>query len=168
VLASKKWAPANGELCRLLRQDPAHYVRASCGDALGAIRDTSSIFPLCEATTDGHTRVRERAVLALGRYTNEEAVPELVRILAEEEKTARTGAIDALAGRKDKRSVTALIEFLASDEMAERRRSAISLSKLTGRRIDRNAYRSIAGARGVRDEWRAWWHKAREEYVFPE
>lgn len=75
-------------VAKLLRSDPCEFVRWSAAEALGQMRDGSSILPLISALEDADLMVRTVVVSALGRLRDPRAVDPLKQALERDENAS--------------------------------------------------------------------------------
>lgn len=114
-------------------EDPG--VRATCIRALGRHGDPAHASYLIDALSDEDKKVRIAAARALQRVHTSEAIPGLIKVLAEENEPdadVRAGAADALGQYREPFVVQSLISALRDTRLVVNNRVQHSLSIMTG------------------------------------
>ena len=118
-------------LVEVLQQDPSVDVRYQAVLALSRINSEETVPAFLEALGDDHERIREIAVQALGRQTDDRVVDALAGVLkSDPSREVRISAANGLGRLRDIRAVDALTEAMEDEDVEIRRAAARALSQL--------------------------------------
>ena len=122
-------------------------VRAYIIGALGKIQSSSSVPILIDALSDKNKDVRNNAAWALGQIKDERAVPELIRLLQNEnDLDVKRSVVFALGEIKHELAIEPLINQLDSTDIDLKEKAFEALKKISGESMENDA-----------TAWKNWW-----------
>ncbi|UCC96106.1 MAG: HEAT repeat domain-containing protein, partial [Candidatus Omnitrophota bacterium] len=118
--------------------------------ALGEIKDSRAVKPLCLLLADDRTGfyIREFVAVTLGKIKDPSAVEALITALTDESYDVRSAAAKSLGKIEDPRAIEALITALADDSYLVSDSAYASLKKITRQNIVQD-----------RKKWQEWWEE---------